>query len=124
MQHNPLHYPTLDRCKKLTELGFPETINGWWRNYWSRINPDVRIHHEKYHFWKWRPLVLPSVIEMMDLIPKDIFYDIFPYQEKQEYFVEIISSTCFKSISSDTIPNALADMIIWLVENDYLSFKK
>jgi hypothetical protein len=26
---NPSHYPDLERCKKLTELGFPDTEAEW-----------------------------------------------------------------------------------------------
>ena len=29
---HPLHYPDIERCKKLTEIGFPETEKYWYCN--------------------------------------------------------------------------------------------
>lgn len=123
MNHNPLHYPTLYRCKKLTELGFPETQHWYFKekdnteflfttNYWETNNQ----WYDRY--------VCPSVMEMVNVIPKDIFWDIYPDLETNKFIVDIYYKINFHSISSDTLPNALADTIIWLVENNLLSFNK
>ena len=61
----PLHYPDIDRCKKLTEIGFPET------------EKDV---------------CCPSVMEMLDVIPHTVpqyFVEITKlYDTENHYLIE------------------------------------
>ena len=54
---NTLHYPDLQRCKKLTELWFPETES-----------------HEIEYEWNFEEglLVKPSVMELLDELPEII----------------------------------------------------
>lgn len=123
---NSLHYPSLKLCKKLTEIGFPTTFQHIWDYGWTII-------------WCWEipewMYVSPSVMEMLDEMPSDIqvwsedefdTYDlsIFKLEEKtfciryslSEYVDEYIEEFNW------TLPNALAEMILWLVENKYLTF--
>lgn len=132
MNHNPLHYPTLDRCKKLTDLGFPDTENGYFKekddtefiftkNYWETNNPL----YDRY--------VCPSVMEMIDVLQSNWFEYVIENKAISpiwhEYAITLYMEASPKNKryplkTSDTIPNWLADIVIWLVENGHLSFKK
>ena len=51
---NPLHYPSIELCKKLTEAGFPET----------EYKPTQYLNSE------FNEYVCPSVMELLDEMPK------------------------------------------------------
>jgi hypothetical protein len=70
---NPSHFPSLDRCKRLTELGFPETECAWFKNK-SIIatKKEMRFENRPVEMTQVGILkelvVCPSVMEMMDVI--------------------------------------------------------
>jgi len=72
--------------------------------------------------------VCPSVMEMLDVIPKKLTL-IEEWNEKYEYgfLISKTNSGNFRVVLKVefiwTLPNALADLIIWLVENSHLNFK-
>lgn len=132
---NPLHYPSLELCKKLTEIGFPSTVysNGsWWID---------SITYEKYsENWKDKTYrtVCPSVMEMLDVMPESI-----PDWRNRSFSIWTINmwkfgwfwavqygewleewQTAHYIESKESLPNALAEMILWLVDNKYLTFPK
>ena len=154
----PLHYPSLELCKKLTEAGFPETQ--LWifdtRKSWKKYNcPYVSEYEEPKFipFWNikiWEseleitdfknnpsawyneslPLVCPSIMELLDEIPSSIHiwhseftlyispYSI-TYYPNQLWWWDV---PVFASILSWwTYQNALAEMWLWLKENNYLT---
>lgn len=164
MKINLLHYPSLELCKKLTEIGFPET----------ELNLiDSRKQHKRYNcppvdeyedfvfvpFWNlytWAPeldiepmdesnihrpnLRCPSVMELLDMMPPFInvwernLFDLEIVKQGKQYLVRYLPSLIFnrdeyllntKTIQiSEIPPNALAEMVLWLYENKYISFTK
>lgn len=121
--NNPLHYPDLDRCRELTKLGFPRTAFAW-----SISKTKILVDN-----WEGRrPNILcPSVSEMLDVIPDTLHDDwqlhIWKNNDSQYWVVfEEVNWDCLKTPWTwfETLPNALADLIIWLVENNYLTFTK
>lgn len=141
------HYPSLELCKKLTEIGFPKTQHTY-SFWWDKCEEEFTIVDEdddgvsRTEFYR-----CPSVMEMLDVIPDhiaheedewkgwdyawqgwdyawqllinkrviNIGYDVFYNRLIQEPFNLHKSDT-------DTLPNALAQMILWLHENKYISF--
>lgn len=149
---NSNHFPDLSRCKKLTEIGFPET-EMWWYTHWrseitliitsSEIrelcievdNYDMNNNLPDsidYYLWDYK-YRCPSVMEMLDVIP-DVIENREEYGDKESYFnfdkksgwYEFWYLDCYVPQISfqDTLPNALADLIFWLVENSYLTIWK
>lgn len=126
---NTTHYPSLELCKKLTEIGFPISEKFW--QYWKICDTfhDCMIHSEAS--------VCPSVMEMLDVMPRDInvwpheyTWNITPYwftyapnqshsTDKIPFFATDMSDDS-AGISID--PNAFAEMILWLHDNKYLTF--
>lgn len=141
---NSLHHPDIERCKKLTEIGFPETelvFSDWEEDdYWNRYQTwDIILRG------RWVPepkpyFVCPSVMEMLDVIENWKRNKRNEEGEERinisdnEIGIYIRDSHCkcweycwgYKNISrkkdSDTLPNALADLIMWLHENNYIKF--
>ena len=131
---NTSHYPSLELCKKLTEIGFPDTGHSTYdgkklcepnmvmvRYALSDYDKLVRVRKE----WEY---VCPSIMEMLDVMPNII-------DKGSEWFYLVISknSACFeRTLYADVfhlcefyqkLPNALAEMILWLHENNYINFK-
>ena len=114
---NSQHYPSLELCKKLTEIWFPTTFqhigDSGWTVIWCGEIPE----------WMF---VSPSVMEMLDVIPWEI----------KEHYLSIVKQMngqydiCYQELfvswelhnTEWTLPNALAQMILWLHENKYISF--
>lgn len=128
---NTSHYPSLELCKKLTEIGFPMTQNiklFCWDSWYKNAVYNEEIHSDKYDY------VCPDIMEMLDVMPNDlsdwidnaiclIFWKHFDadtfyvcYQEEW--------NTKTESYFRWTLPNTLAEMVIWLYENNYISFSK
>lgn len=113
---NTSHFPSLELCKKLTEFDFPKTEESIELDFTS--SP--------------RFLKMPSVMELLDEMPPYIYqwdfeewdtfdFSIFKmenkrymcrYQFDDEYYLE--------EFYQETLPNALAEMWLWLKENNYL----
>ena len=128
---NTSHYPSLELCKKLTDLGFPmNKLIYHITNWWSLIcNMDV------YKLTNQKPpiggveYVCPSISELLDEMPlsiqwcvltivrnihdKDIYY--------QVSYEHINDGIIFLNILKETLPDALALIWIWLKENNYLT---
>ena len=120
---NPLHYPSLELCKKLQEVGFPETTISIVQDFnWK----DFICDHYEYNREDFIACC-PSVMEMLDVMPWVIS------TKWDNYFLSVDKFwTCatYETLDRKTllfcvggIPNALAEMILWLVENKHLSFK-
>lgn len=65
---NSSHYPSLELCKKLTEIGFPKNTDAVFHK-----NLDDNPRHwdsstmQRIHYY-----VCPSVMEMLDVIPEEV----------------------------------------------------
>lgn len=115
------HFPSLELCKKLTEIGFPETEN--------RISDEWIHTEEQYINWDIpsENYVCPSVMEMIDVLP-EIIEDKYGI----DYRLSISPHGCwYEEFCNDTIglfqwkiPKALAEVTIWLYENKYITFYK
>lgn len=126
-----LHFPTFDKCKTLTKIGFPETEKcyaesiEWNIEIFDRSNV-INSNEEPIY-------VCPSVMEMIDIIPLHIKYtwnigmDIV--ENETLYFWMIGPYPTYLNSDRDTVfifdslrlPNALSDMIIWLNERKFIS---
>jgi len=131
---NPLHYPDLDRCQQLTKIGFPETEKYWVYNsvedYFaiqtkSFLNDFIHQQftksflndfiHQQFgdNTTDGKEYVCPSMVELLDVIPKEINY------EWQIYSLDIqkVFDRCIEF--SDTPPNSFSDLVLGLHENGY-----
>lgn len=95
---NPLHYPDLDRCRELTKIGFPKTeiLIDETNDYHTKESYDSLVEMSEFYHSddipaKWK--VCPSVIEMLDVIPRIIqplheFYELtIAKKDSHEYMV-------------------------------------
>lgn len=119
---NPSHYPSLELCKKLTEIGFPDTEN-------IRYEDDKKwIWYNSPECYEW-DYVCPSVMEMLDVMPMKIMSDsntvnafsingwIWP-----DTWPYLVGYHQFKYTKDINLANALAEMILWLHNNKYITF--
>lgn len=115
-----MDYPSLEFCKQLKEVNFPPT-----REYNYEIKMVDGIPHTTM-------IVRPSIGEMLDVMLKD-YADTFVSSfkitldmknEDQWATVSVTKNgaTIYKEFTW-TFPNALAEMILWLHANNYISFK-
>lgn len=125
---NTSHFPDLERCKKLTDVGFPETqmerIQNSFSKDWIWMTDKARNElFDKRCFDNLfstadvkRHYRCPSVMEMLDAIE----WRNIRLLKWEQNWVET-QDTCLNWHAFIwTPPNALADMYIWLKENNYL----
>jgi len=122
--------PSLELCRKLKELGYPQDKTGYWWGYRAHLKDDEqyvllfgnKILVGELDWWKaptcrelgeWLPWYLPE-LKFLNVERNE---DGFHYYYDEETF-----NGCY--IIADTEPNARAEMLIWLVENGYLCFKE
>lgn len=148
---NTNHYPDQERCKKLTEIGFPMTVTVWSNFYNSEAGGRIDAITTFDEYDKVNPQwVCPSVMEMLDVIPEFINYET-DYEKngkektvKRKCRIEITKLDLWYIVKirdedfsepkdwygwqwkafGGTLPNALADLIFWLHENSYLTIWK
>lgn len=121
---NKLHYPDIERCKKLTEIGFPfSNLNRlFYYTDWVIADTTYSDNHLVIGFG------CPSVMELLDLIPENIDTNKWLLMEKapKAYMVSYYHEDKWSKRTDikfcDTLPNALCDLIFWLVENKYITF--
>lgn len=117
---NTLHYPSLELCKKLTEIGFPAT---------EKVIDEFGNIYDIAPWNEW--FIMPSVMEMLDVMPNYIekwpirYYLAIWWDRCVQYYPDNFNA--IKPPIADfrwTIPNALAEMVLYLHENKYISFTK
>lgn len=138
-----LHYPSLELCKKLTEAWFPTTEYQYEKNNNKRSQAfwDIKFWNNWYSYTdnNWLlEAVCPSVMELLDEMPKEIFLNELKYSLTilsdnnwkyagrdyvTQYWVryETIHLKILKNIHWWNLPNSLAEMWLWLKENNYLT---
>ena len=120
-----LEVPSLELCKKLKELGYPQNTGGWYwvdlGNGWKpRIEwlgiVDEEISLDDFY------IKAPTVRELGEFFPSEVtcFRDfkrgfLCEYENRQENIAQ--------SFWEDTEANARAKMLIWLIENGYVRFE-
>jgi hypothetical protein len=125
------HYPSFKLCKKLTEIGFPATELFYTAStkYWRRKSFISDWENNQPFFKNYK---CPSVMEMLDVMPEYINSDSCLTISKHSCSYEnttimhensYIWSTFIVS-HSHNLPDAIAEMIIWLYEHKYITFTK
>ena len=129
---NTNHYPSLELCKKLTEIGFPETEKVFAKLVqFKKEDPEHEIS-DRFQDMLWECVwdyVCPSVMEMLDIMPIEIKKD------DVWYMLVVWGNWCVQYYPDNfnyfhipladfrwNIPNTLAEMILWLHSNWYLKF--
>ncbi len=120
---NTSHYPSIELCAKLTEIEFPKTeklLTSFWI-YNNNSNLDSIQSEVEY--------TCPSIMEMLDVIHFEIEF----YWEFLQLYIKRVSkensNLVYKKKAVEIwnfnwpLPNALAEMIIWLHENECITFK-
>ena len=114
--------PSLELCKKLKELGYPQDGEGW---YWVEVKSGYK--------WEWKLRLLvnfpyavdnykikaPTVRELGEWLPEG--FNEFKLNNK--FWIKNKKDCCYV-VSNDTEANARAEMLIWLIENGYVKFKQ
>ncbi len=117
----PEHYPSLERCKKLTEMGFPitqfvyekhdiEKFEDSWKIY-LRLGGYCKSWNTHWHL----DSVYPSVMELLDEIQKWKISIHYSYPDWR-----VVPKWESSWTRDSYLPNALADMWIWLKENGHI----
>lgn len=120
------HYPSLELCKKLTEIGFPQTENFWTDYKFTQVK-ETKEYHWTIRDTIWTSdyeyirefYLCPSVMEMLDVIPKSDIIIRWNYPDWR-----VIHDSKNYWTRDEFLPNALAEMVLWLNDNNYISFKE
>ena len=127
--------PSLELCRKLKELGYPQDKTGFWWGYRAHLKDDEQyvllfgneILVGELDWWK-----APTLGEMEEVLSAKIDTlgdgsDWFLRIEKwgDRWYVDLSKfAYCVCSEKGEKLPNAYAKMLIWLAENGYLSFER
>lgn len=124
--------PSLELCKKLKELGYPQDKTGFWWGYRAHLKDDEqyvllfgnKILVGELDWWK-----APTCRELGEwLINKSVLLELgslsIDYDEALNKWTVWYEKVGKEWVWDDTEPNARAKMLIWLAENGYLDFKK
>lgn len=113
---NKSHYPSLELCKKLTEIGFPTTFQHIWDSLWTVIW-CLEVPEWMY--------VCPSVMEILDVMPQSVNWWVLSIHKDPDIWICMYDKPFEQAeISSwDTLSDAIAEMYIHLYENNYLPKK-
>lgn len=133
---NPLYHPRLELCRKLQEIGFPDTYMCMvvlWEDY-----TDILEYSSSTNWYndEVEKCVCPSVMEMLSVMPKVISEKLLTYtlNINSDWTDYDVSYSCYNNTHSDIfyistfyscyweLPNALAEMVLWLYENKYITF--
>jgi len=128
--------PSLELCRKLKELGYPQTGGGlYWKKWKDKENWDVGFVEEE-----GRQLFLttvdfikaPTLGEMGEVLSAKID----ALGDESNWFLRIEKwgdcwyvdlskfAYCICSERGKRLPNTYAKMLIWLAKNGYLSFER
>ena len=116
------HFPSLELCRKLTEIGFPKTE---WVNYDSYWN-FYDCYDDRWLSNTSGAYFCPSVMEMLDVIYLPLHHQLqiekqYDFNDWYWYHVCFYNKDILKWFQWQ-LPNALAEMILWLYDNKYLTF--
>jgi len=130
--------PSLELCKRLKELGYPQEGGGW---YW--IDPDGEGYFLSYFetsdYLSSMDFKAPTCRELGEWLPRYIFIEdekTHDLRERKMYIMTIDRyegnnwRIMYKGLFDilhpviDIFSNIFAKMLIWLVENGYIKLKK
>jgi len=118
MSWNPeKEVPSLELCKKLRELGYPQDGGGL---YWNTREGRIAIIRPWKSFKAPKHFVkAPTCRELGECLPSFVHE---AKDEKQKYRIGNANLVDDPWFESDTEPNVRAEMLIWLVENGCVKF--
>lgn len=132
---NKKHYPSLDLCKKLTEINFPQY--DWSLSMFEYLKDWVPYTYEiadgvDYMCWYgslWivcNQYVCPTFLEMHDLIPDNIKTDMLIIGKAcgLEYLNWIKVNALFWCNDGDVLIDSMANMILFLHKKWYINVNK
>ncbi len=101
---NTKHFPDIELCKRLTEAKFPKTER------WRRDDIIFYSYEESDY-------VCPSIAELLDKLPCLTWYAWIAIEKLTTDYVvsyRINSNHDAQRIVNESLPNALAEMWLWL----------
>lgn len=120
-------YPSPNRCKKLAKLGFPYDTE-----FFMRVSDKAILKGKGPSGVDYYPC--PSVLEMLEVMKGDIaMNDIVNFRVRidwlsDDWSVSFVDSEYgehyHESFLQPILANAVADCLIWLIEKDFIYFKK
>lgn len=134
--------PSLELCKKLRGLGYPQDGGGWYwirrvgHCYWELALMDSDKKGENLRTWhksgkyEWMPIgyteeriKAPTCRELGEWFPQK--WNIVSIQYSNGYWgISSHEVKRWRIWEADTEPNARAKMLIWLREKGYVDFDK
>lgn len=120
------HVPCLKTCQRLKGLGYPHIGNQF---YWCTLWNDVRhISLDQEYSWHIERdtknyVAAPLATELLEWLPeKHAKQELEIWKLNKEYYVNYLRRKVFEpendlSKNSNNLPEALAQMLIYLVEN-------
>ena len=119
--------PSLELCKRLKELGFPQDSGGWYwvkfadRDRW-RVMYDGIIDYEQVE----EVIKAPTVRELGEWLPDEFVSGRVGENNIVCFNLELDPAvrSMFPTMNADTEANARAKVLIWLVENKYVDFER
>jgi len=121
--------PSLETCRRLKELGYPQNKDGlfWWDLDGLKPRPELTLL-AKEHIPRGA-IRAPLCREMFGYLPlkikkNGIWYSLEIGFDHIGYVNREFGTPLYAAFIRDLcgLPNRLADMLIWLVENGYLTF--
>lgn len=121
------HYPSLELCKKLTANWFPKTEKCWTRSLKWDEESKTFPYELSSRPTPWGYYFAASVMELLDELPQSIIKFQLTHwlsMYKRDFWDNLWQVCYYNNWSGiyrrDTLPNALAEMWLWLKENNYL----
>ena len=130
--------PSLELCKKLKELGYPQDGGGWyWVVYHNTDGDRTQLLLEKERdktFWRmmkncspdYREVIkAPTCRELGEWFPSGYYLDyskLNDFQNKEGIQMSFICDKKGYTWHDVSEANVRAKMLIWLVENGYVKF--
>ena len=133
--------PSLELCRRLKELGYPQEGGGYyWISFGERYilisYAEIEFDGNKHPWGIHSPsglsqpfdyIIAPTLRELGEWLPHQIIHD------GKAYFLDIgldnidyeaYDDSWIKQVIDQSEPNVRAKMVIWLKENGYITFEK
>jgi len=101
----------IGRCRKLKESGFPQ------KNTIAYYVGEI-LQYEPGWYHKDFFTAAPTVEEMVEWLAENSKYEGFSFEINEEGFLFEIYDTDYKGFQADTLSNAMADMVLWVLEKE------
>jgi hypothetical protein len=121
------HVTSLELSKKLGELGYPQENSLF---YWDDADGSIFTHDEAKEYINGKAIAAPIASELGKFLPSSICWESEHYtnliieKNGDAWEVKYEHTWAVFCASSYSLAKCFAEMLIWLVENDHLAFKK